>query len=79
MSSIKKVFLIIGVLMLAFIVWSLVFNDGGVVRTAYDAISSPINSAWQTVTGDSNAMLLPDWGNTGIDLEDNLNDQGGGF
>jgi len=75
MSNIKKVFLIIGTLVLAFIVWSLVFNDGGIVKTAYNAIISPVNSAWQTITGDSQAKLLPEWGDTGVQIEKNLNDQ----
>lgn len=75
MSNIKKVFLIIGTLMLAFIVWSIVFDDGGIVKTAYDAVIRPINSAWQTVTGNSNAKLLPEWGDTNVQIEQNLQDQ----
>lgn len=62
MSPIKKVFLIIGVLVLAFLVWQLVFSDGGVLISAWNSIAGVINGTWQTITGDSTAVLVPEWG-----------------
>lgn len=61
MSPIKKVFLIIGVLVLAFLVWQLVFSDGGVLISAWDAIAGTINGVWQTITGGT-STIVPEWG-----------------
>lgn len=61
MSPIKKVFLIIGVLVLAFLVWQLVFNDGGVLQSGYNAIADTLNGTWQKITG-GNSDILPEWG-----------------
>lgn len=62
MSPIKKVFLIIGVMVLAFLVWQLVFNDGGVLISGWNAIADTGNGAWAKITGDTTAKILPVWG-----------------
>jgi hypothetical protein len=70
MSPIKKVFLIIGTLVLAFIIWGLVFNDGGIIRTAYDAVQKPINATYSKMVGDKDAKLMPDWLSTVVNNDD---------
>lgn len=61
MSPIKKVFLIIALLVLAFLLWQVVFNDGGMLQTAYNAVVGVINKTWQTITGGT-TKILPQWG-----------------
>lgn len=61
MSPIKKVFLIIGVLVLAFLVWQLVFSDGGVLISAWNAVADTINGVWQKITGGT-SKIVPEWG-----------------
>lgn len=73
MSTIKKVFLIIGVLVLAFLIWQLVFNDGGVIQTAYNAVADTINGTWQQITGDTSGEILPEWGGAVDGTGDGLN------
>lgn len=60
MSGIRKIFLIVGTLLLIFIVWDLIFNQGGILSTAYDALISPINITWEHLSGSANP-LLPPW------------------
>jgi hypothetical protein len=80
MKSIHKVFLVIAVLVLAFIAWSLFFNDGGILQTGYNAVGDSVNNTWQTVTGDSAAKLLPSWTDANVDTEgENLGDTNNGF
>ena len=37
-KTVKKVFMLIGLLVVIFIAWQLVFNDGGILKTGYNAI-----------------------------------------
>ena len=60
MKPITKVFLIIGVLLLCFLVWSLVFEDGGVLALAWNAIADEVNGMYQDITGSSDD-LMPPW------------------
>lgn len=66
-STVKKVFILIGVLVLIFLIWQVVFNNGGIVRTAYDAVADVVNTQWHKVAGDGADDLLPTWGETGAD------------
>lgn len=70
-KTVKTVFLIIGLLVLIFIVWQLVFNDGGILRTGYNAMARGINKQWAKVAG-SNETILAEWG-------DNADTDGDGF
>lgn len=79
MKTIKRVFLVIATLVLIFILWGLFFNDGGILRTAYNALTNPVNKTWQTITGDSSATLLPDWGTADVETDTNWSDQDSGF
>ena len=60
-KTVMKVFLIIGALFLCFIVWDLVFNEGGILSTAWNAIIAPINKLWTSVAGTGAKDLLPKW------------------
>ena len=58
-KTVKKVFMLIGLLVLIFIAWQLIFNDGGIVRTMYNTVAKGINGQWEKVSG--NDDLLPIW------------------
>ncbi len=60
-ATIKKVFVIIGILVLALLIWQLFFNDNGIIVTSYNAVASSVNNKFKAVTGGDNA-LLPYWG-----------------
>jgi hypothetical protein len=62
-KTIKKVFLIIGMLVLCFLVWSMFFNDGGILKIGYNAVATGINSAWHNISG--NDEIVPEWGDNG--------------
>lgn len=58
--TVKKVFLLIGTLVAIFIAWQLIFNDGGILRTAYNALANGINGQFAKVAGD-NQKIVPVW------------------
>jgi hypothetical protein len=66
MSPIKKVFMIIGTLVIILMIWQLVFNDGGIIRTGYTAVTAPINKLWGGVTGNPDNKILPAWDGTNV-------------
>ena len=70
-KTVKTVFLLIGLLVLIFIVWQLVFNDGGILRTGYNAMAEGINAQWAKVAG-SGQKILATW-------DDNADSNGKGF
>jgi Na+/proline symporter len=59
-KTVKKVFMLIGLLVIIFIAWQLTFNDGGILRTMYNNIANGINTQWAKVAG-SGQELLPVW------------------
>lgn len=59
-KTVKKVFMLIGLLVIIFIAWQLIFNDGGILRTMYNGIANGINGQWAKVAG-SDQELLPVW------------------
>ena len=59
-KTVKKVFMLIGLLVIIFIAWQLTFNDGGILRTMYNNIANGINTQWVKVAG-SGQELLPVW------------------
>lgn len=63
-KTVRKVFLILGTLVLVFLIWQLVFNDGGIIKTAYNAMANGINAQWKKAAGTSADALLPIWGST---------------
>lgn len=62
-KTVKTVFMLIGVIVLIFIIWQLVFNDGGIVKTIYNAFVDGVNGQWAKVAGDGK-QLIPEWGST---------------
>lgn len=74
MKPITKVFLIIAALVVSLVIWGLFFNKGGVLQTSYNALVSPINNQWQTITGGTE-NILPTWTIKNSDNIDNGNNQ----
>lgn len=54
MSTIKKVFLLIGIVLLCLIVWAFVFG-GGLAKVA-NSILGVIDKAWQAITGSDDEL-----------------------
>lgn len=71
-KTVKKVFLLIGLLVIIFLGWQLIFNDGGILKTMYNSIANGINGQWEKVAGDGQT-LLPGWS------DDTAGDNGSGF
>ena len=59
--TVKKVFMLVGLLVVIFLAWQLIFNDGGILRTGYNAAADGINGQWHKVAGDK-STLVPHWG-----------------
>lgn len=74
MKPITKVFLVIGALVLSLVIWGLFFNGGGVLETGWNALVSPVNNTWGSITGQANAKILPTFAEAGVDGDkENLN------
>lgn len=71
-KTVKKVFMLIGVLVAIFIAWQLIFNDGGILKTMYNSIANGINGQWAKIAG-SGQSLLPAWS------DNTASDNGTGF
>ena len=61
MSTLQKVFLVVGVLVLIFLLWQLFFNNGGVLQIGWNALAGVVNGSWDKITG-GNTPLMPLWG-----------------
>lgn len=72
-KTVRKVFLIVGTLVLVFLIWQLVFNEGGIIRTVYNAFVEGVNSQWAKAAG-GDQPLIPTWEDS--DAEDKANGQG---
>lgn len=78
-KTVLKVFLVIALLVLIFVVWALFFNDNGILQTGYNSLVEPINDTWQKITGGS-SKLLPTWGDVGVQSQStNLGETTNGF
>jgi|GEM_PF-1689271 len=55
-----KVFGLIGILVAIFIAWQLIFNDGGILKTGYNALANGVNKQWEKVAG-SGEKILAEW------------------
>lgn len=58
-KTIVKVFVILGILVLALLVWAFVFGNG--LQSIFNAVIAPINSIYQAMTGNKNQSLIPQW------------------
>ena len=86
-KTIITVFLIIGALVLALLVWRLVFARGGLLNKGWDGVAGQVNKTWQTLTGDSDDEVMATWQAGGEDatvdggtkdFASDLNNGGGG-
>lgn len=59
-KTVKTVFMLIGLLVIIFLAWQLVFNDGGIIKTMYNALANGINGQWGKVAG-KDQKLIPTW------------------
>lgn len=69
-KTVKKVFMLIATLVVIFLAWQLVFNRGGILRTAYNALANGINSQFEKVAG-SGQKLVPLWDDSDADKDAN--------
>lgn len=60
-KTIVKVFVILGILVLALLIWAFVFGNG--LETIFNAIIEPINNIYRAMTGDKadDKSLIPKW------------------
>lgn len=59
-KTIVKVFVILGILVLALLVWAFVFGNG--LETIFNAIIEPINNIYRAMTGgEATDSLIPKW------------------
>ena len=59
-KTIVKVFIILGILVLALLVWAFVFGNG--LQSIFNAIIAPINGIYQAMTGKpATESLIPQW------------------
>lgn len=56
-KTIVKVFVILGILVLALLIWAFVFGNG--LASIFNAIITPINSIYSTIVG--GGTLIPQW------------------
>lgn len=70
-KTVKKVFVLIGILVGIFIAWQLIFNDGGILKVGYNALANGINKQWAKVAGNGETIMAL-WG-------DNATSNGQGF
>lgn len=65
-KTVKKVFMLLGVLVASFLVWQLVFNNGGILKTAYNSVAGSINTQYAKAAG-TGQKILPLWTNANAD------------
>ena len=59
-KTIVKVFVILGILVLALLIWAFVFGNG--LSSIFNAIIEPINNIYRAMTGGkADASLIPEW------------------
>lgn len=70
------VFKLVAVLVIIFICWQLIFNDGGILKTSYNSIATGINRDWAKTSGEGEE-ILPKW-DEAVE-QNNSNAWSGGF
>lgn len=60
-KTILKVFGVVGILVGIFLAWQLIFNDGGILKTGYNAVAKGINTQWKKVAGQNADNLVAEW------------------
>lgn len=59
-KTVLKVFMLVGLLVIIFLAWQLIFNDGGILKTMYNNAANGINKQWEKVAG-SGEKIVPNW------------------
>lgn len=59
-KSVKKVFLLLGILVAIFLGWQLIFSDGGILKVGYNALAGGVNTQYEKIAGDG-LELIPLW------------------
>lgn len=80
MKPVTKVFMVIGALAFCMLIWSVVFNQGGLIGTAWDAVADSVNTKWQSMTG-TDGEIVPAFSDAGGGDINNIEDadpNGGG-
>lgn len=72
-KTILKVFLIIAVIVLAFLCWKIFFGDHGLLVSGYREVIEQINNAWNNLTGSTTGLLPETWGDASLDGSTNGN------
>ncbi len=57
-KTIVKVFVILGILVLALLIWAFVFGNG--IASIVDAVGTPINNIYKAISGNTQP-LIPKW------------------
>ena len=57
-KTIVKVFVILGILVLALLIWAFVFGNG--LSSIFNAVIAPINGVYSAIVG-GNKSLIPQW------------------
>lgn len=61
-KTIVKVFIILGILVLALLIWAFVFGNG--LESIFNAVIDPINGIYRGMTGEpATKSLIPRWSN----------------
>ena len=64
-KTVIKVFGVVAILVAIFMAWQLIFNDGGIIKSVYNAVARGINTQWEKVSGSDD--LMPLWEDSGAD------------
>lgn len=64
-KTIVTVFLVIGVLLICAMAWDMIFGNGALLSSIWNAVTKPINNAFGKILGNSN--VIPTWGTVTTD------------
>ena len=56
-KTVKKVFMLLALLVGIFLAWQLIFNNGGILQSGYNAIASGINDQYERVAGQGKSLI----------------------
>ena len=59
-KAVIQVFLVIGTLVFVFLMWQLIFKQGGILQTSYTSLANVINTQWARSAGEGQT-IMPVW------------------
>jgi len=65
-KTVKTVFGLLATIVAVFLIWQLVFNDGGILKTGYNSIANGVNKQYAKIAG-TGETLMPLWDATGAE------------